>query len=366
MNKLNWAAQKPHLPGWIALALVTITTAGWVLWGSAEMYYEGWGNPWPLPLAYLVPGAACLLFTALALTWPRLGGWMLILAGIGFTIWWWILAAGRGWLNLAWVLTTFPFSGMLIFTGILFLWDARNRKDARERGEQPDPRWWRRNLRYLIGIGIPALVFLGTSVHYLPTLLRRVDDGNRGARRIEGNGVTLVWAPAGPGWNWKQPWGGYPSWNSLALYGVEPVGLKTRADLGEGVFASEADMQKTGLCAYLNEDGTQLMETPQYIWRMPTVDEIARSLTLHNRNAGCVPLKDPDNPGEYRTGDLACDLTPDKETPLWAPDEPPIYYWAADESGEQEAYYVSYNGFVQRQNKDWGNPRHGYRCVKSP
>jgi hypothetical protein len=346
--------------------MVTLTTTFWVFWGTAEMYYEGWGNPFPLPLAYLIPGTACLLFTLLALTWPRVGGWLLIVIGIGFTIWWWILAAGRGWLNIKWVLITFPFSGMLVLTGILFLLDARNRRRFRAQGEQPDPRWWVRHLRYLVGIGVPVAIFLGVSGYYFPTLIRRVDDGNRGARLIEGNGVTLIWAPEGPGWNWKQPWGGYPSWNSLAFYGVEPVGLKKQSEIGEGVFASEDAMRETGLCVYLNEDGTQLMDTPQYIWRMPTVEEIARSMTLHNQNANCIPKKDSADPERYLTGWMDCALKPDKETPLWAPDREPIYYWAADEYDEQTAYYLSYNGSLHAQNKDWGNPRHGYRCVKEP
>ena len=345
--------------------MVTLTTTFWVFWGTAEMYYEGWGNPFPLPLAYLIPGTVCLLFTALTFARPRIGGWVLILAGAGFTIWWWVLAAGRGWLRLGWVLTTFPFSGMLILTGWLFLLEARYR--ARHDEEtMPNPRWWRRHLRPLLAFGIPLAVFLGISAYYLPGLLQRVDDGDRGARQIVGNGVTLVWAPEGPGWNWKQPWGGYPSWNSLALYGVEPVGLKTTRAIGEGVFASATDMRQTGLCAYLNEDGTQLMETPQHIWRMPTVDEIARSLTLHNQDAGCIPQPDPDHPGAYQRGKMACALKPDKETPLWAPDREPIYYWAADAFSEQEAYYLSYNGYVGVQNKTWGNPRHGYRCVREP
>ncbi|RMD93222.1 MAG: hypothetical protein D6814_15915, partial [Calditrichaeota bacterium] len=51
-------------------------------------------------------------------------------------------------------------------------------------------------------------------------------------------------------------------------------------------------------------------------------------------------------------------------SPLWAPNWSPIYYWAADEFNERQAYYVSYNGYVQHQPKSWGNPRHGYRCVR--
>ena len=52
--------------------------------------------------------------------------------------------------------------------------------------------WWRRQLRYLIAIGIPLIIFLGASAYMLPIVLTRVDDGDRTARLVEGNGVTLV------------------------------------------------------------------------------------------------------------------------------------------------------------------------------
>jgi hypothetical protein len=65
-------------------------------------------------------------------------------------------------------------------------------------------------------------------------------------------------------------------------------------------------------------------------------------------------------------GKAKCRHTPDKETPLWAPDQPPIYLWSGDECDGERAYYVSYNGWVKQQPKSWGNPRHSYRCVREP
>ncbi len=47
-------------------------------------------------------------------------------------------------------------------------------------------------------------------------------------------------------------------------------------------------MEATGLCRYLSEDGLTLMAEPQGIWRMPTTDEIVRSLARHGQNAGCA------------------------------------------------------------------------------
>jgi hypothetical protein len=53
------------LPGHITLALVIVTTSLWMVWGTGEMYYEGWGLPFPQPLAYLIPAGICLLLILL-------------------------------------------------------------------------------------------------------------------------------------------------------------------------------------------------------------------------------------------------------------------------------------------------------------
>jgi hypothetical protein len=190
-----------------------------------------------------------------------------------------------------------------------------------------------------------------------------VDDGDRGARLIEGNGITLIWAPQGPGWNWKQPWGGFPSRDDLALYGVPPIGFEDKPGY-ENRHATQNEMEKTGLCRYLIEDGTSLSVEPQYLWRMPTSDEIIRSLVGNGENAGCTWNMETEIGG--------CLHQPNKDTPFWAPDEAPIYYWSADEFDDESAWYVpntvggKYSISPRYQPKDWGNPRHGYRCVREP
>ena len=88
-------------------------------------------------------------------------------------------------------------------------------------------------------------------------------------------------------------------------------------------------MEQYCICRYLSEDGTKLMNEPQDIWRMPTTGEIVRSLALHGENAGGV--------WDSETGRTEYEFRPDKETPLWAPDQEPIYYWSADEYDEQES-----------------------------
>jgi hypothetical protein len=365
---------KRALPGSIALGLVIVTASLWTFWGTAEMYYEGWGAPFPQPLAYLIPTAACLLLTAIVVAWPRAGGWLLIVAGGLFTAWWWALQARRaGGLHLGALLGMFPVSGMIVVTGVLFLIEGRRRRQGRGEVETVPRRWIVRHLRHVLGLGIPLLVLLVVSAVQLPGILLRVDDGDQSARLIEGNGVMLVWAPAGPGWNGQQAGisgGGWnPSWNALAWYGRPPVGLGNKPDT-EDKSAIEADadaehpadtehpMETTGLCRYLAGDGVTLMEEPQDIWRMPTTDELVRSLVRRGKNAGCTWNGDP--------GRATCRVRPDKETPLWAPEGSAIYYWTADAYDTDRAWYVSYNGWVRHQPRDWGNPRHGHRCVREP
>ncbi|MBN1877447.1 MAG: hypothetical protein JXA33_24710 [Anaerolineae bacterium] len=348
-------------PGWVGSILLIVITAFWSFWSVGEMYHEGWWGPFYIRLIYLIPGTAFLIATLIVITWPRVGGWLIILFGGVFTLSFLDFEVVDGKLTMGRDLAGFLVSGPLVFLGILFLIEARNRKRRIAQGWVPPLKWWRRNIWHLLAVVPPVLIFIGSSIYYLPIVLTRADDGDRGARLIEGNGLTLIWAPEGPGWNWMQDYGGYPSWHAIALYGIPPVGLGDKPGYGweTGVYASAEEMAKYNLCLYLSADGLSLETEPQNIWRMPTIDEYARSFTRHGENVGCVWHGE----GYDR---LECDILPDKETPLWAPDQAPIYYWAAEEANDRSAYYVSYNGWVYTMPKSGGNPRHSHRCVRDP
>ncbi|MFL7793162.1 MAG: hypothetical protein AB8I69_13545 [Anaerolineae bacterium] len=349
-----------RLPGIIATSITTLIATFWIFWGTGEMYHEGWWGAWYNPLFYLIPGTVFLALALIALKWPRLGGWLTLVIGGAFTLFFLNPEIVDGRLTINWPI--FIVSSPLILTGILFLVERHNRQ-KRQSEKKPSQRWWRRNLAYILVLAPPLLTFIIMSANSLPIVLTRVDDGDRSARLIEGNGVSLVWAPEGPGWNWKQPWGGYPSWHDIALYGKQPVGMEDKPGYGRQdgdawVFASAEDMQTYSLCRYLSEDGLTLMDEPQDIWRMPTNDELVRSLGRHGENAGCT--------WDGESQKATCDVRPNKESPLWASDKSPIYYWSVDEYNERYAHYVSYNGFVNWTLKSGGNPRHSYRCVKEP
>jgi hypothetical protein len=337
-----------HLPGTVASILMVLLTALWSLWGIAEMYHEGWWGVWTNRLPYLVPIAATMVPSLVAFRWPIAGGALIFSVGI-FTLFFFNFSVALLGLGMA-------------LLGASFVIDGVVRRRSHTTAVKPDV-WWRRQWRQILVIGLPTIIAVGVSVVMLPIVLTRVDDFDRGLRRIEGNGITLLWAPLGPGWNWQQEWGGYPSWQALALYGLPPVGMNDKPGYGHTeagtIFAGQDEMALYNLCLYLNAAGDQLMDTPQDIWRMPTTEELVLSLVRHGENAGCGwPVE---------IGQRAeCVTRPDKESPLWATDMAPIYYWSADSYNEEDGYFVAYNGTVNTAYKLGGNPRHGYRCVRVP
>jgi hypothetical protein len=363
---------KHRLPGTIANGLLALTTGLWTFWGTGEMFYEGWWGAWTNRLPYLVPMAICWIFAFLALTWPRLGGWIIILIGGAFTAWRWGIQARLGDLTLTWALSWFPISAVFILIGLLFLLDGGYRRQRRAAGWRPHPIWWRRNLRYL-SVFIPSLLIaIGVTILFVPLIVSRYDDGDRVARLITGNGVNLVWAPAGPGWSegvglsqeaGRLLPGANLSWNAIAFYGVPPVGYGDKPGY-EARHATEADMAATGLCRYLSEDGLSLGAEPQDIWRMPTTDEIVRSLVRGGESAGCT--------WDGQSMQADCVIQPNKDAPLWDPDASPIYYYAGEEHDEDSTWYVPYTGgglyggVIGAQPKNGGNSRHGFRCVREP
>ena len=126
-----------RLPGYLATGIVIVVASLWWFWGVAEMYYEGWWGAWYNRLPYLIPGAICLLLALAAITWPRLGGWLLIVVGVGFTFFLWGESLFEGSFTLERALTQLPMTLSLALIGGLFLLEARNKKKRLAAGWQP-------------------------------------------------------------------------------------------------------------------------------------------------------------------------------------------------------------------------------------
>jgi hypothetical protein len=178
---------------------------------------------------------------------------------------------------------------------------------------------------YAVSVGIPLLIIIVFGAEPLFRVTTRFDDGDRGARIVEGNGVTLLWAPAGPGWTRN----GLVSWNEAV----------TRV-------------------RHLTDDGTALADEPQNVWRLPTREEAVRSMTRGGRNAGGTWNPQTQRPTYVRR--------PDKESPLWDPYAPLIYLWTAEEMSTDEAWIMVYHGGVFAKPKAVGSPSFGFRAVRDP
>jgi len=279
-----------QIVGWGAVGLSTLASCFWAFWGSIENFHEGWYhdsfamNLGMMVSQYLLP---MLLFTAAAVVgirWPRLG------AGIHFVAALWAAWRFRGAAPLG---IYASIVGPLAVMGVGY-WFGR-----------PDPK-----RRAVAGvILLPRLTALICGAEPAWRVAGRVNDGDFFGRRLTGNGVDLVWAPRGPGWP------------------------------DDGVSWDEAQRR----CRNLTMDGLSPADTPQDIWRLPTVEEAVRSMTRHSRNSGGSWDAAQARPTYLRI--------PDKESPLWNTYSKVIYWWTATEVNDRDAYIVVYNGQV------WPRPK---------
>jgi hypothetical protein len=289
--------------GWIAVGISTAIAALWSFWGIVENFHEGWfhesliQNISLMFIQYLSIPIIFIILTMIAIKWRRIGGALCFLAAIGLGIFLW------GAHISVMALIVLP----LVILGLLFWFGS------------PEPKKY----AYLIAVIIPVMVILGFGIPNGVKISQRINDSNLNARMVTGNDVELIWAPDGPGWP------------------------------GHGISWDEAN----NICRYLSADGMVIENTPQNIWRLPTVDEAVRSMSRHGINASGI--WNPD------TEKASYEIEPDKETPLWNPNSQIIYYWTATGLDEDTAYMIVYDGKVYPRNKS-GSGSLAFRAVKNP
>jgi len=297
--------RKKKILGWIAVAITVVFSSVWAYWGAFENFHEGWysvslwENIFMFVFQYMLFTIIFVMLALIILKWKKIGLIIHLLMGI-FCIWFF---SGATFTVLG-LMIVLPFAvlGLLYYFG------------------EPYPLKW----AYRLIIFVPLIIVLAISVPQGIKVSNRINDGDFGIRIVEGNGVTLAWAPRGPGWP------------------------------DRGVSWEEAQ----DICKHLSEDGFQIMEKEQNIWRLPAVDEAVRSMMLHGENAGGVWHAQEER-ARY-------DKTPDKETPLWDVHSKVIYYWTADTSlqDEERAYIIVYDGGVYDKRKIDSFGYLSFRAVK--
>jgi len=262
--------------GWIAVLASTAITCFWAFWGIIENFHEGWHyeSIWSnLAFMFVQYLSFMLAFSALAsvsIAWPRVGA--ALHAGLGVLAVWFFGFTGT--------ITRLVVVPLVLIT--LAYWFGR-----------PQPRKWA--FAVLIGTTVLTFIVSGAEPAWRILVVGRTNDGDFGARVVEGNGVTLVWAPEGPGWP------------------------------REGIEWDEAVRR----CRHLSEDGLSLADEPLDIWRLPTADEAVRSMHRHGKHCG----------GEWdgKSAFPKYDMKPDKETPLWNIHSHVIYWWTGTEIDSERA-----------------------------
>jgi hypothetical protein len=298
------SVNKRRIVGWLAVSSSIVITCFWAFWGIIENFHEGWYYPsLPSNLAlmfaqYLSPMLIFIGVTLLSVAWPRFGAAVHI--GLSLLAVWFFQTSSIA----ATLLIITPLLGL----GLLY-WFGR-----------PEPRL---PAAFLV-VGLPLMMLIIFGAEPALRVSQRVDDGNLEARPVHGNGVSLTWAPVGPGW----PRQG----------------------------AKWAEAQR--ICQYLTEDGVALAPTPQNTWRLPTVEEAVRSMVRRGQNSG--GMWDAENArASYR-------VRPDKEAPLWNTHSQVIYWWTATAVNENQAYIIAYDGQVWPRNRQFGPAYLAFRCVKPP
>jgi len=296
--------QKLRYIGWVAVGISTTITCFWAFWGIVENFHEGWyyaswiSNLGLMFVQYLSPMIIFMGVTLVSIYQPRIGSGLHVLIAL-LAAWFFQVFSNMGIL--------FLLAPLIGLGGLYWFGRPRPRKTA-----------------VLFAVGLPLLTLVLAGVGPVLRVSQRVDDGFLQARLVQGNNVGLIWAPAGPGW---------PS-------------------TGDNWY------QAKSTCQHLKQDGLTLSPTPQFFWRLPTVEEAVRSMALHGENSGGE--WDPD------TKTTSYKDKPDKESPLWSVHSPVIYWWTATEIDQEKAYIVVYDGKVWPRSKHIGPDYLGFRCVTDP
>jgi hypothetical protein len=293
---------KFHRMGWIGVAFSIAIACLWAYWGASETFHEGWYYQSLLKnleltlIQYLSPMLIFMGIGLVSVFWPRVGGGFHIAVALFAAVFFDIRS------NTVLLLGLIPLIGI----GLLY-WYGRlpSKKVA--------ARWM---------VALPVFVALASAALPAYRVSQRIETHSLEAQTVPGNGVTLTWAPAGPGWP------------------------------REGMDWHTAQIS----CRWLGQDGQTLATGPQDIWRLPTVDEAVRSMALHGENSRGV--------WNQTTARTEYERRPDKEFPLWDQYSPVIYWWTATQVDAEKAYIIVYDGRVWERIKGLDMGSLAFRCVK--
>ena len=291
--------------GWIGVSITLLFSSIWAYWGAFENFHEGWysvsliENLLMFFFQYMLFSLLFIFLAVISLRWKKIG--LILHLFLGSFCIYFFSGASFEVLGLL-IIIPFAMLGIIYYIG------------------EPSPKRW----AYRLIIIIPFVITLAISLPLGIKVSQRVNDHDLSMRILEGNNITLAWAPRGPGWPDK------------------------------GVSWEDAQ----DICTHLSEDGMSISENKQDIWRLPSVDEAVRSMMIHGESS--LGTWDPE------TQESHYEKTPDKESPLWDVNSQVIYYWSSDTSREDpsQAYIIVYDGGVYDKRKSNRQNYQSFRAVK--
>lgn len=291
--------------GWAGVLLNSVFACVWSFWGIIENFHEGWYydslmmNIGLMVIQYLSFAMLLIVTGLISLRWNVIGGGLfIIIAG---------LIPFKFDTAAAWFIFSIPMASI----GVFYLFGRIQRT------------------RPAIAaiVCLPAIVMFSFGIEPLYRITNRSRQDSTESVVVPGNGIELTWAPAGPGWPASSQDLVYDSWEDVVW-----------------------------TCAHLTEDGKSISDTAVNLWRLPTVEEVARSLTRNGENAGGIWNRNRMK-ATYR-------IKPDKEPPLWRVNSPIIYWWTSTEVSDSTVCRIVYNGSVQQVGKRLKMGSLGFRAVK--
>ena len=292
---------KKRIIGWIAVSISAIFANLWAYWGINENFHEGWYNinHWDNVLMmfgqYLIVPFAFIILGFVSVRWNKVGA--ILHVAIAFYMYFHFGQMIAGLLFI-----TIP---ILSISFLYWFGSIQNKTIA-----------------YSIIIVLPLILIISIGSVHLFKVSNRFNDNNFEARNIKGNGVELIWAPAGPGWP------------------------------DNGTSWEEAKQ----ICSQLSEEGNTISKDELNIWRLPTVEEAVASQVYHGANAGGV--------WNHQTKKVTYNHQPDKESPIWNVNVKTIYWWTSTSLNDKQAYIIVYNGSVYLRNKKIKMGYLNFRAVK--
>ena len=369
-NKILTAAKLLDLA---AFSLMMVFTVLWAVWGTAEAFHEGWHHPYWHIIFYFIPFILIFGFSVLAIYFPLAGGIFIFLFGIAYTI---LISVRASRAHFRLEASLLILNAAIVLAGMLFILQYIIIKKT----GISEYRWlflkkylfFKKKVKIIAIACISIIIIVSMGVPGFIRNINRVPLENLNEISLEGNQLSVILAPGGPGWYYsnKSPiifndkeYSGL-SWNEIALFGKEPVGFEDKnygrdySGSAESIYyATQQDFDKYNMFRYIDHDGLQLTKTAQDFWKLPAIDDYVRLLNYRGNNAKGY--------FDFKRERALYGLNPDKDAPLWAPAEMVIYYWSSTSANNSEAYDITYSGRVRKISKITKQDYRGFRAVKT-